>query len=116
MKKLMLVSVAAIAMLSFAFIEAAKDEKVTIIITHEVKDFATWKIGYDADAPNRTAAGLKVLGLYRSIDNPNVVTLSMEAPNADVAKGFSANPNLKAAMEKAGVISAPDFKFLSKVQ
>ena len=115
MKKLMLVSVAAIAMLSFAFMEAAK-EKVTVIITHEVKDFAVWKKGFDADAPNRTAAGLKVLGLYRSIDNQNVVTVSLEAPNAETAKGFSTNPNLKAVMEKAGVISAPEFKFLSKVQ
>ncbi len=32
---------------------------ITVIMQHEVKDFAQWKIGFDADEPNRAKVGVK---------------------------------------------------------
>jgi hypothetical protein len=46
-----------------------------LIITHEVKDFATWKIGYDSDKPSRDKAGLVERFLVRDADKPNVVSI-----------------------------------------
>ena len=43
---------------------------VTAIIQHEVKNFAEWKKIFDADEPNRAKAGVKLIGLYRSLKKP----------------------------------------------
>ncbi len=53
---------------------------VTVIVQHEVKDFAQWKPVFDADEPNRAKAGVKLLGLYTSVKDPNDVTMIFEAP------------------------------------
>ena len=87
---------------------------VTVIISHEVKDYSVWKTIFDADEVNRTKAGFKGTGLYRSVDNPNKITIIGEAPNLESIQNFMANPQLKETMEKGGVISAPEVKLLSK--
>ena len=88
---------------------------VTTILTHEVKDFTTWKKGFDDDATNRSSMGVKVTGVYQSAEKPNVVTVITEVPSMEAIKGFLANPDLKAIMEKAGVIGAPEVHILNKV-
>jgi hypothetical protein len=88
---------------------------ITVILTHEVKNFSDWMKVYDADAENRVKAGLHISSMYRSVDNPNMITLVGEAPGMDAVKGFMSNPDLKAAMEKGGVIGVPDVKLLNKV-
>jgi len=117
MKKVVITTLAGIALACcFAFTNASQEEKVTIMISHEVKDFATWKKGFDADEPNRAKAGFKFVSLYRSVEKPNVITGILEAPSAEAVQKFLSNPELKAAMEKSGVISAPEIKLLTKVQ
>lgn len=116
MKKLAFAALAAITIICFAFTTKSDDKKVTILISHEVKDYSTWKKGFDADEVNRKNAGMKVTSLYRSVENPNIIVSTVEAPSAEVANKFLSNPELKGAMEKAGVISTPDIKILNKVQ
>ncbi len=87
----------------------------TVIMQHEVKNFSQWKSVFDADEPNRAKAGLKLLGLYTSVTNPNDVTMIFEAPDAEIVKAFTSDPRLKEAMEKAGVISAPVTSVLNKM-
>lgn len=88
---------------------------VTVIMQHEVKDFAQWKTGFDADEPNRAKVGIKLSGLYTSVKNPNDVTMIFEAPGLDVLEAFTGDPRLQEAMENAGVISVPNVSVLSKV-
>ena len=99
----------------FAF-KSTDNKKVILQVTHEVKDYSVWKKGFDADKVNRDKAGIKLVAVYTSVDNPNLVTITTEAPNIEVARGFASNPELKAAMEKVGVISAPDVKILNKME
>jgi hypothetical protein len=87
----------------------------TVIVTHEVKNYSDWKKVYDEDEVNRRKAGFKITGLYRSVDNPNNITIVGEAPSAEAVNQFMSNPELKAAMEKGGVLGMPDVKVLSKV-
>ena len=87
----------------------------TVIISHEVKNYSDWKKVYDADEVNRTKAGFKVTGLYKSVDNPNKLTIVGEAPSAEAVNQFMSNPLLKEAMEKGGVIGMPDVRMLSKL-
>ncbi len=88
---------------------------VKVIVTHEVKDFATWKKVYDDDAPNRNKSDMKVDWVYTAVDNPNKVTIIGEFPNSGAVNGFMDNPELKAAMEKGGVMGKPEIKVLNKV-
>jgi hypothetical protein len=88
---------------------------VTTILSHEVKDFTEWKKGFDADAGNRDTMGVKTLGVFQDAEKPNFVTVITEVPSVEAIKGFLSNPELKAIMEKAGVIGDPQVKILNKV-
>lgn len=88
--------------------------KVLLQVTHEVKNYDQWKEAFDSQKDIREKAGIKVKNIYVSADNANLVTVITKAPSVEVAKSFTANPNLKAVMESAGVISAPDLKILIK--
>ncbi len=61
----------------------------------------------------REQAGVKTIGTFNSVSNPNVITVITEFPNAEAVQGFMSNPNLKADMEKAGVVGQPDVKILN---
>jgi quinol monooxygenase YgiN len=91
----------------------AKSGTVTVIITHEVKEYASWRKVYDADETNRRAAGMKVWGVYADMENPNLITIIGTFPSAAAVEGFVASPKLKEAMDKGGVISKPDVKVLT---
>ena len=88
---------------------------VTVILSHEVKDFANWKKGFDGGEAMRAQAGVKTIGVYASVDNPNAITLITEFPSVEAVKGFLGNPDLQASMEAAGVIGEPDIKILDEV-
>jgi hypothetical protein len=101
------------------FAQEAKHEekhgaKVTVIITHEVKDYTAWRKIYDADELNRSKSEFKVSGVYRDVKNPNWVSVIGEFPNAAAAEAFATNPKLKEIMERGGVLGKPDVKFLTK--
>lgn len=87
---------------------------VTAILTHEVKDFTNWKQKFDADETNRAKMDVKITGVFRAVENPNMVTVVSEIPTMEAAQGFLQNPELKATMEQAGVIGQPDVKILNK--
>lgn len=87
--------------------------KVVAIVTHEVKEYTTWRKGFDADETNRKDAGFKVLGVYADVKDPNKVTVIGEFPNAAAAEAFTTSPKLKETMEKAGVVGKPDIKVLT---
>lgn len=87
---------------------------VTVILTHEVKDFANWKSMFEAGESLRSGAGIKTLGIYTATDNPNRVTVITEFPGAEAVHGFLNNPQLKSTMEQAGVVGSPDVKVLNK--
>lgn len=88
---------------------------VTTILSHEVKDYADWKKGFDADETNRKSMGVNITGVFQDAEKPNFVTVISEVPSVEAIKGFLSNPDLKAIMEKAGVIGDPQVKILNKV-
>ena len=87
---------------------------VTVIINHECKDYSDWRKVFDADEENRLKAGFKSTGVYHSVENANEITIIGEAPSVEAIKGFMENPELKATMEKGGVISMPTVHLLNK--
>jgi len=87
---------------------------VTVIINHECKDYSDWRKVFDADEANRLKVGFKSTGVYHSVENANKITIIGEAPSVEAIKGFMEDPELKATMEKGGVISMPVVQLLSK--
>jgi len=88
---------------------------VTAFVQHEVKDFAEWKKIFDEDEPNRAKAGVKLIGLYRSLKNPNDVTMVFEAPDAKLYDVMMSDPKRQADIKRAGVISVPVATFFNKI-
>ena len=88
---------------------------ITVIVTHEIKNYSDWRKVFDADEENRLKAGFKSTGVYHSVDSVNNITIIGEVPSVEAIKDFMANPELKAAMEKGGVIGIPDVKILNKI-
>jgi quinol monooxygenase YgiN len=88
--------------------------KVTVIVTHEVKEYSAWRKVFDADEPNRVKGGFKVSGVYRDAKSPNVVSIIGEFPSAAAVDAFVSSPKLKEAMEQGGVLGQPEVKVLTK--
>jgi hypothetical protein len=78
-----------------------------LTVIHECKDYASWKKAYDADAPNRAAAGLTDIHVLREHKNANLVALMFGVSDVGRAKAFAASPQLAAAMKAAGIIGTP---------
>ena len=85
-----------------------------MLIRHKVKNFTTWKAGYDAHAPKRVEAGLTEKYLLRSILAPNEVVILFEAQDVERAQAFAESTDLRETMQNVGVIDRPDIYFLNR--
>lgn len=84
-----------------------------MLVRHKVKDFTSWKAGYDGHQPKRQEAGLTEKHLLRSSDDPNEVVVMFEAQDLSRAKEFAASADLQQKMQEVGVIDQPDIFFLT---
>jgi hypothetical protein len=91
----------------------ANGGKVVVVVTHEVKDYNSWRKGFDADELNRKNAGFNIWSVYADVKNPNMVSVIGDFPNAAAADAFTTSPKLKEVMEKAGVVGKADVKVLT---
>jgi hypothetical protein len=86
-----------------------------MFVRHTVSDFATWKEGYDNAGPMQDAAGVTAEAVYQSADDPNDVTVVHDFATIEAAKTFAGSPELKQAMQGAGVVGAPIIWFTTRV-
>jgi hypothetical protein len=85
-----------------------------LLVRHRVNDFATWKAVFDEQAKTRKASGSKGGYLFRNADNPSEVVIALEWDRVENARRFVASPDLRATMERAGVVDRPDVYFLNE--
>jgi glycine betaine/choline ABC-type transport system substrate-binding protein len=79
----------------------------TVILSHKVKDYKEWKKHFDADTPRRTKAGLNQLAVGTKSDDKHEVYMIFQTSDVVKAQKMMEDPELKATMQKAGVISEP---------
>ena len=82
-----------------------------LTVIHECRDYPTWKKSFDADAPNRAAAGLTDIHVLREHGNANLVALMFGVSDVGRAKAFATSAELAVAMKAAGVIGTPRVRF-----
>ena len=85
-----------------------------MLIQHKVKDFAEWKKVFDSAASMRTSGGELSAQIFRDASDPNSITTINKWNSLENAQKFAHSPELKAAMEKAGVVGAPNVYFLNE--
>lgn len=112
MRSLLLVIVLALGFVASARPAAAAD--VRMYVRHEVADYAAWRKTYNGFDATRRKMGVTAQAVYRSVDNPNDVTVTHDFRSVDKAKAFAASTELKSAMEKAGVKDTPQIWFTTK--
>jgi len=85
-----------------------------MLVQHKVKDIANWKKVYDSQAALRASSGELSDQIYRDISDQNKLTIIFKWSSLENAQKFAQSPELKAAMEKAGVEGPPTITFLNE--
>jgi hypothetical protein len=89
-----------------------KEALAGLIVRHAVTDFAAWKRAFDDHAGARSDAGIVGHAINRSVDDPNLVVVYLQARSLDQLREFASSASLKEAMQRAGVTSAPELSFV----
>jgi hypothetical protein len=82
-----------------------------LTIHHKVTDYTAWRKGYDAHEQNRRSAGITNGRVFRSAEDPNDVVVLQDVTDLAKARTFVASEDVKAAMQKSGVIGSPSVRF-----
>lgn len=102
----------ALAAISAAGVSHAED--VRMFTRHQVADYGAWRKIFDGFAATQKKGGVIYKAVYQSTDDPNDVTVIHDFHTLEQAKAFAASPELKAAMEKAGVKGPPQIWYTTK--
>lgn len=86
----------------------------TLFVRHTVADYAAWRRIFDAFAPTQDAMGVTDKAVYRAADDGNDITVTHDFATVEEAMAFASSAELKAAMQDAGVTSAPTIWFTNR--
>ncbi|MDA0989083.1 MAG: cyclase [Chloroflexi bacterium] len=87
-----------------------------VLVRQKVESYPKWRPVFDEHDAMRVAAGqIGTPQVFRSGDDPWEVLVLIEWDELERARQFVASPDLKAAMEEAGVTDIPTITFLSQV-
>jgi hypothetical protein len=90
-----------------------KDGKVIMMVSIEVKNVAEWKKSFEAGAPAREKAGIKVISICSAMDNETHITVIEEAVSEKAATDFLA---ILKAKQQAGDMTKMDVKLFAKME
>jgi hypothetical protein len=82
-----------------------------LTVHFKVKDFNAWRTSYDVNAKNRTSAGITNSKVFRNADDPNEVVILQDVADVAKARTWLGSEDVKAAMQKGGVIGSPSIRF-----
>jgi hypothetical protein len=88
---------------------------VTVLIHHKVSDFNHFKPVFDSSFQFRHSVGEEGYKMFRSLHDPNDVTVMLNFPTPEAAQKFVASDTLRSRMKEAGVVGEPNVQMLSEV-
>jgi hypothetical protein len=77
----------------------------------KVKDFNAWRTSYNGNEKGRAAAGITNGRVFRGADDQNEVIVLQDVADVAKARTWLGSEDLKAAMQKSGVIGSPSIRF-----
>ena len=81
-----------------------------LLILHRVADYDAWRKVYDSVSDMPVFGGIKSESVHRMVDDPNNVLVLHYFDSVDEARAFTSLPELKEAMQRAGVQGEPRFE------
>jgi hypothetical protein len=88
---------------------------IVLAISHSVENYEAWKAVYDEENPVKVGGAL-FARVNRRVDDPKTIAVVTGFASAGEAEAFVNNPDLKAAMERAGVSSPPRIEMYEEVE
>ena len=86
-----------------------------LLVHHIVQDYSTWRQIFDDDDKRRKEYGSNGFQVFKSVSDPNDLTVIIDYPSVEAAKAFATSEALKEKMKDAGVLSQPEVTFLVEV-
>ncbi len=87
----------------------------TLVVRHNVQEYAAWRKVYDELQPLRAQYGCTAQRVMRLPDDGNDLFITHEFPTAEQAGGVAHDPALRAGMEQSGVEGAPRIEIYTDV-
>jgi heme-degrading monooxygenase HmoA len=87
---------------------------VRLFVRHNVDDYGAWRRTYDEFDTQRGPMGVKGDAVFRSLDDPNDVTVWHDFDSDEAARAFVSSQELRDAMQRAGVQGEPQIWFVSQ--
>lgn len=85
-----------------------------MFVRHTVRDYSAWRKVYDAFGREQKRMGVHRGAVFRSVANPNDVTVSHDFQTLRAARAFVRSRELKEAMQDAGVRGRPLIWFVKE--
>ncbi len=77
---------------------------VHMLCRNRVADFTRWKAIFDSHAESHQDTGLRLVKMWRSVEDPNNVFFMFDVENIDQARAFVSAPEAAKVGEAAGVV------------
>jgi len=85
-----------------------------MFVRHSVQDYEAWKSVFDSAADLRRRSGEKSYQILRQDTGSKELVALFEWDSLDNARKYAASPELKEAMQRAGVTGKPEILFLEE--
>ena len=93
-------------------VSVRKEETVVrMFVRHRVADYTAWREVYDSIDDERRGMGVTEDAVYRSVVDPNDVTIWHDFSTQEDADSFGSSSQLREAMGRAGVQGDPEVWF-----
>jgi len=86
-----------------------------MLCRNRVADFAQWKAVFGSHQAAHLNAGLRLVSLWRSVEEPNNVFFVFEVSSPSKAREFISNPDAAKAAQSSGVIDG-EYHFLEDAE
>ena len=84
---------------------------VRMFVRHQVADYSSWREVYDGIEQDRQEFGVTGHDVFQALGNPNDITVWHDFTSKDAADSFASSPQLRDAMQRAGVQGQPEIWF-----
>ncbi len=86
-----------------------------IFVRQKIKDYSTWKAGFDGDSETRQAGGSTGAQVFRDAEDPNVVSILLQMKDMASIQGMMdrmQTPEMQQLMADAGVLGPPEALYI----